>query len=106
MSNLDYEVSSGNVYEDMGYEDSVEMKMKAQAIRVLSDYIEASGMTQKEAAEVLGIDQPKISKILRGQFHSLSMEKVFGLLIALGKDINITVKEKEESLGHLRMHVA
>ena len=52
MSELDYEVSSGNVYEDIGYDDSAEMKMKAQAIRILSKYIAASGMTQQEAADL------------------------------------------------------
>lgn len=106
MSNLDYTISSGNVYDDIGLNDSAEMKMKAQAVMILSKAIAASGMTQAEVAAVLGIDQPKISKILRGQFRSLSLDKIFSYLIALDKDINITVSERSEEIGHTNIHYA
>ncbi len=106
MSNLDYTVSSGNVYDDIDHNDSAEMKIKAQAVMILSKTIATSGMTQAEVATVLGIDQPKISKILRGQFRSLSLDKIFSYLTALDKDINITVSEKSEDKGHTQMHFA
>lgn len=106
MSNLKYTVSDGNAYYDIGLNDSSEMKIKAQAVMILSKTIAASGMTQTEVAAVLGIDQPKISKILRGQFRSLSLDKIFSYLTALDKDINITVSEKSEDIGHTSMHIA
>lgn len=106
MSNLNYTVSNGNVYDDIGLNDSVEMKIKAQAVMILSKAIAASGMTQAEAAAALGIDQPKISKILRGQFRSLSLDKIFSYLTALDKDINITVSEKSEDIAQTHMNFA
>ncbi len=101
MSNLNYTISNGNVYDDIGLDDSAEMKMKAQAVMILSKAITDNGMTQAEAATALGIDQPKISKILRGQFRSLSLDKIFSYLTALDKDINITISEKSEDIGHI-----
>jgi len=103
MSNQNYTVSAGNVYEDIGLNDSAEMKLKADAVMILSKTIADSNMTQAEAAEALGIDQPKISKILRGQFRSLSLEKIFSYLTVLNKDVTITVSKKREDTAHMNM---
>lgn len=94
MSDLDYEISSGNVYEDLGKADSADMQIKAKAVRVLAMYIVKSGMTQIEVAQALGIDQPKISRILRGQFSGLSLEKIMSYMLVLGNDIEVTVHVK------------
>lgn len=96
MSNIEHTISSGNVYEDLGIEDSAEMKIKAKAVRVLASTIAASGMTQSDVAGILGIDQPKISRILRGQFRGISLEKIMSFILVLGNDIDITVKEKQD----------
>ena len=108
MSDLNYELSSGNVYADLGNEDSAEMQIKAKAVRLLADFITDSGMTQNEVADILGIDQPKISRILRGHFRGLSLEKIMGYIIALGNDIEITVHKKHdaESSGHFHITAA
>lgn len=108
MSNLNYELSSGNVYADLGNEDSAEMQIKAKAVRMLASLIADSGMTQNEVADVLGIDQPKISRILRGHFRGLSLEKIMGYIITLGNDIEITVHKKHEteSAGHFHITAA
>ncbi|MBL1274899.1 MAG: XRE family transcriptional regulator [Ectothiorhodospiraceae bacterium] len=106
MSNLNYTVSSGNVFEGMGHNASAAMKIKADAVMILSKTITASGMTQTQAAAKLGIDQPKVSKILRGQFKSLSLDKIFSYLTALDKDINITVTEKTDDTAHMNMYLS
>lgn len=105
MRELNYTVSTGNVYEDIGLNDCAEMKIKSQAVIILSEAIAASGLTQAQAAEVLGIDQPKISKILRGQFRSLTLDKIFSYLSALGNDIDVTVSAKAEDTPHMNMHI-
>jgi len=104
MSNQNYTVSTGNIYEDIGLDDSAGMKLKAEAVMILSDVIAAKGMTQAQAAEALGIDQPKISKILRGQFRSISLDKIFSYLNALDKDINIKVSAKAQATAHMNMY--
>lgn len=104
MSNINYTVSTGNVYEDIGLGDADGMKIKAEAVMILSKAIRDSGMTQAQAASMLGIDQPKISKILRGQFRSLSLDKILSYLTVLGKDVDITVSKKTENTAHISMH--
>jgi predicted XRE-type DNA-binding protein len=55
---------SGNVYADLGYENPEEMLLKAQLVRLLSQAIKAKGLNKYQAAEVLGIDQPKVSALV------------------------------------------
>ncbi len=105
MSKLDYEVSSGNVYKDLGFEDSAEMKIKAEAVRMLAKFIDDSGMTQQDVADILGIDQPKISRILRGQFRGISLERIMSFMLALGNDINITVHENKDTKTGGQFHI-
>jgi predicted XRE-type DNA-binding protein len=87
---------SGNVYADLGYENPAEMLLKAQLVRLLSQAIEAKGLNQYEAAEVLGIDQPKVSALVRGQFRGYSLERLFRFLNAFDLDVEVSVKSKPE----------
>jgi predicted XRE-type DNA-binding protein len=82
---------SGNVYADLGYENPEEMLLKAQLVRLLSKAIKAKGLNQYQAAEVLGIDQPKVSALVRGQFRGYSLERLFKYLNVLGQDIAISI---------------
>jgi predicted XRE-type DNA-binding protein len=83
---------SGNVYADLGYENPDEMLLKAQLVRLLSKAIKAKGLNQYQAAEVLGIDQPKVSALVRGQFRGYSLERLFKYLNVLGQDIAISIE--------------
>jgi predicted XRE-type DNA-binding protein len=87
---------SGNVYADLGYENPEEMLLKAQLVRLLSQAIKAKGLNQYEAAEVLGIDQPKVSALVRGQFRGYSLERLFRFLNAFDLDVEVSVKSKPE----------
>ena len=95
-----FEVGSGNVYEDLGYKDSDGMARKSALVHRIDAIIRDRGMTQTQAAEVLGVDQSDLSKILRGQFRSISLEKIFSMLIRLGEDVTINVHPKP--LGEAR----
>ena len=88
--------SSGNVYADLGYENPEEMLLKAQLVRLLSQAIKAKGLNQYQAAEVLGIDQPKISALVRGQFRGYSLERLFKFLNAVDLDVEVNVTSKPE----------
>lgn len=91
---IDYEVSSGNVYADIGFADSAEMLAKARIVSEISRIIQARKLTQTKAAELLDIDQPKVSALLRGQFHGYSQERLIGFLTKLGMDVEIVVRPK------------
>ena len=87
---------SGNVYADLGYENPEEMLLKAHLVMRLSQAIKAKGLNQYQAAEVLGIDQPKISALVRGQFRGYSLERLFKFLNAFDLDVEVNVKSKPE----------
>ena len=84
--------SSGNVFADLGFENPEEMLLKAALVRQISVAIKEKGLNQYQAAEVLGIDQPKVSALVRGRFSGYSIERLFKYLNALGRDVEIVVK--------------
>lgn len=69
---IEHEVSTGNVYADLGFSDAPEMLAKARIVSQIGRIIRARKLTQMQAAELLGIDQPKISALLRGHFKGYS----------------------------------
>lgn len=92
--NIDYEVSTGNVYADLGFADSAEMLAKARIVSQIGRIVQARKLTQVQAAELLGIDQPKISALLRGHFKGYSQERLIGFLTKLGMDVEIVVRPR------------
>jgi len=63
---IEFTVGSGNVYADFGLPNPEDAKAKAELAMLITNIIKRRGMTQQEAAELMGIDQPKVSKIVRG----------------------------------------
>jgi predicted XRE-type DNA-binding protein len=87
------EKSSGNVFADIGFSNDQEMLVKANLALKISEIIAQRRLTQIEAALVLGIPQPKLSKLLRGQFHGVSETKMLECLNRLGRDIQIVIRK-------------
>ncbi len=94
MSNLTIaiEEGSGNVYADLGLADPQEMLVKAKLASKISDIIKRQKLTQQQAAELLAMAQPKVSKLLSGQFRGISEAKMLDCLARLGRDVDIVVK--------------
>ena len=100
---------SGNVFADLGLPDPEERLAKAElAAARFSTGIAKRRLTQAQAAELLGIDQPKVSALTRGKLSGFSMERLFHFLNALGRDVQITVKAKPRSRqqAHLKVTAA
>ncbi len=83
--------SSGNVFADLGLPNADELLIKAQLADQISDLISERNLTQIEAAKILGLDQPKVSALMRGRLAGFSTERLFRLLNALGQDVEIRV---------------
>jgi predicted XRE-type DNA-binding protein len=101
--------SSANVFADLGVKDPEEALVKARLAHVISDAITARGMTQLEAAALLGVDQPKVSRLVRGQLAGFSIDRLFRFVTLLGSDIEITVVERGQRrrrAGHLKIALA
>jgi len=98
---------SGNVFADLGLPDADDRLLKARLAVVIGDTIARLGLSQKAAAERLGIAQPDVSNLRRGRLRGYSLERLLGFARALGNDIVITVKRPEfEREGHLQVLVA
>ena len=82
---------SGNVYADLGLSDAGEMLVKAQLATAIGDIIAARKLTQRRAAEILGLTQPKLSQLLNGRFRGISEAKMMDCLARLGRDVKIIV---------------
>ena len=95
--------SSGNVFEDLGFEDADEMALKSDIAYVISTIIENRGLTQAQAARILGINQPKVSALVRGRLSGFSIDRLFRFLTALDRNVEVSVTPKPEAQPHGQM---
>jgi predicted XRE-type DNA-binding protein len=102
---IEIEKSSGNVYADLGMADAEDMRVKAQLASKISEIVQARRWTQQQAADVLGISQPKLSQLMRGQFRGISEAKMLELLARLGRNIQIVVGPARRSAKAGRVEV-
>ncbi len=84
--------SSGNVFADIGVPDAEISLLKADLIINIADLIKAKGISQAQAARIMGLAQPDVSKLTRGHFAGFSYERIFGFLTALGENVTIRVR--------------
>lgn len=102
---IEVEESSGNVFADVGLPDAEERLAKAGLAVRISEAIRARRLTQTQAARILKIDQPKISRLLRGRLSGFSTERLMHFLTKLGRDVEITVKPAPRSRRQGRLRV-
>ena len=100
---LEQESSSGNVFADIGMPDAAEHLLKAGLVARIERTIRQRELTQAAAAELMNIDQPKVSAMLAGQFRGYSVERLMRFLVALGHDVEIVVKPRKRGAAELRV---
>ena len=89
--------SSGNVFADMELLDAAELDTKARLGGAINLIVERKHLTQAELATALGINQPKVSALLRYKLEGFSVERLMHFLVALGQDVEIVVRDKPRS---------
>ena len=96
-----------NVYEQLGFPDAEEMLVKAQLVTQIAEILRERGWSQQQAAKVLGLTQPKLSKMLRGQFRGISEMKMMDCLVRLGRGVKIVVgPEGKKAAGRVEVVAA
>lgn len=105
-SQRDYTVGSGNVFADLGLPNPEETLAKAELAHKITVLLRDRGLTQVQAAKLLGIDQPKVSALIRGRLSGFSLERLMRFLLLLGQDIKITVHASPRSRSRARVLVA
>ena len=106
INGIEVESGSGNVFADLGLRNSGKLKIKSGLVIEIARAIRTLGLTQQEAAKRMGITQPKVSGMLRGDFSNLSERKLMDCLNRLGYDIEIKVRRASKPVGHLMLAVA
>jgi predicted XRE-type DNA-binding protein len=103
---IQFEMSTGNVFADLGLKDAEELKIKSGLVIEIMRAIRRRDMTQTEAAARMGISQAKVSGLLRGDFTNLSEQKLMECLNRLGYNIEIKIKAAKEETGRRTLAVA
>ena len=93
--------SSGNVFADLGLPDAEELQIKTGLVMQIRKAMRSRGLTQQEAAKRMGITQPKVSDMMRGDFSNLSERKLMDCLTRMGFDIEISIRPSHSEFGHL-----
>jgi predicted XRE-type DNA-binding protein len=91
---IEFEKSSGNVFADLGLPNAEDRLAKAELARKISEILAKRRLSQSDAAALLGVDQPKVSALIRGQLAGFSLERLMRFLNILGRDVQIVVKAK------------
>jgi predicted XRE-type DNA-binding protein len=101
------ESGSGNVFVDLGFQDAEERLLKAKLATKIAQLIEKKGWTQSETAERTALDQPKVSRLLRGQLSGFSADRLFAILNRLGHsvEVRISAKERTPEKSHTRVMI-
>ena len=91
--------SSGNVFADLNLPSSEEDMLKVQISRAIAATLRRRKLTQVDAAKIMCVDQAKVSALLRGRFKGFSVDRLFRLLILLGRDVDIHISDKVKDNG-------
>ena len=103
---IEIETSSDNVFADLGLPEAEKLKIKSGLVIEITRAVRRLGLTQEEAGRRMGIPQPKVSGMMRGDFANLSERKLMECLNRLGYDIEINVRPAAEPVGHLKLAIA
>lgn len=96
---------SGNVFADLGLADAEEAMAKAKLALRIVEIIHERKLTQTKAAQILQIDQPKVSALIRGKLDGFSTERLFRFLNALGRDVEIFIRPQAQGSKQARVRV-
>jgi predicted XRE-type DNA-binding protein len=106
MSKKGNETGSRNVFKDLGLRNADEHLVKAHLVFKIDTLMKERGLKQVEAADLFGIRQPDVSKLLRGEFRQFSVERLLRFLVALDQDVEIVVKPRPDGNNAAALHVS
>jgi predicted XRE-type DNA-binding protein len=101
-----FQVSSGNVFADLGVASAEDHKLKAELVFKIDGLLKARRMKQREAAELFGVRQPDISKMLRGDFRQFSVERLLRFLVNLDQDVEIKIRPHQGQTRPPELHIS
>jgi predicted XRE-type DNA-binding protein len=103
IDSVDIEISSGNVFADLGLPDPEKLKIKSGLAVEITKAMRKLGLTQADAGLRMGLPQAKVSNLMRGDFENVSERKLMDCLNRLGYDVEIKVRPTRQRVGRLRL---
>jgi predicted XRE-type DNA-binding protein len=103
---LRYEDGNDNIFTDIGVRDPEDSLLRAQLVVQLGKVIRKKSLSQTEIAKILGVDQSKVSKLVRGRISGFTSDRLLRFLVSLGCDVKIEVKQKSRGRKRGRLVVA
>ncbi len=104
---VEIERGSGNVFAGLGRPDAEAQLLKAELVACIDQIVRRRRLTQVEAAKLLGLSQPDVSRLLRGNFREYSIDRLLRLLTALGRDVDIVIRNPlSRQKGKLKVEAA
>ena len=98
--------SSGNVFQDLGFPNPEREQLKARLTLQIYRIIKSRRLTQAAAGEILGIKQPHVSALMRGQSGAFSVEDLMGFSHRARQDVEIIARPAPSGHGEVLVHVA
>lgn len=98
--------SSGNVFADLRVKDAAEKRTKVRLAFAINDILQRSRVSQAEAAQRLGINQPKISALMNYRLDGFSVERLMNFVNALGRDVEIVISKRRAKRAEIRVRAA
>ena len=88
--------ASSNIFRDLGFgpEEAENLRVRADLMIALSTLIEDQGLTQVQAAELLGVSQPRVSDLVRGKIERFSVDTLIAMLGMAGVQVRVTTKKR------------
>ena len=83
--------SSGNIFKDLACEDAENLRVRSSLMIQVKQYVKQKSLTQKAAAELLGITQPRMSDLMRGKIDLFSIDTLINMLARAGLHISVEV---------------
>jgi predicted XRE-type DNA-binding protein len=93
------EVGTGNVFQDLGFSDAGERKLRVQLAMCLNDLIKDRKLTQASAAEIFGVPQPHVSELRNFKLSRFSSERLLHFITLLDRDVEIVIRPKAANHG-------
>ena len=95
--------SSGSAFHALGLADADDLVLRADLMRKIAQIVAARGLTQVKAAELMGMDQPRVSALLNGRIGKFSTDRLLKALSDLGQDIEVRITPSKLRKGRLRV---
>jgi predicted XRE-type DNA-binding protein len=105
--NIEFEIGSGNVFADIGFDNAEEMQFKSELVRQINQIIKSRELTSIQVRDLLNLDEAMLSNLSRGRLTELTIERLFRYLNVLGRDLEVVLKPRStsSSQGELKVTV-